>query len=347
MNRNTKSLMIGAATAALLIAPTLGSVDTAFAAHVAQPAAPAAPPAPPSPPAPPQSAGEWRAADNSWTRWPVRSYSAGNVKFDDIVGTIIVDVRDGGQMTVEVSGAKSRVAGLTVGVKGSTLKIDGSEMNNNTSVWNWHDWFNFSNEEEDRRADNLFVKVTIPRGTDVNIESLVGNADIGDTQGALRLDAAVTTAKIGRVSSAKIDLGGDGRIDIASVTGDLDLDIGGSGKIRVGPTGSVRADIAGSGDAQFGAISGGLKLSIAGSGDVTAERVNGPVGVEIAGSGNVKIADGVADPLHIEMMGAGDFAFGGVAVNPHVEAVGSGTVRLKMIRGHLDSEGMADVKIGD
>lgn len=344
MNRNTKSLMIGAATAALLIAPTLGSVDTAFAAHAAQPSAPAAPPAPPAPPSPP---GAWRAADDAWTRWPVRSYTAGNVKFEDIVGTVIVNVRDGAQMTVEVSGAKSRMAGVSVAVKGNTLEIDGSNNKNDTSVWNWHDWFNFSNLEEDRSADNLFVKVTVPRGTDVNVSGLVGNADIGDTQAALRLDAAVTNAKIGKVSSAKIDLGGDGRIDIASVTGELDLDVGGSGKVRVGPTGGVHADIAGSGDAVFGAIAGGLKLGIAGSGDVTATRVNGPVRIEIAGSGNVKIADGVADPLHVEMMGAGDFAFGGVAVDPHIEAVGSGTVRLKSYRGHLDTEGMADVKIGD
>jgi hypothetical protein len=337
MNRNTRSLMIGAATAALLIVPTLGSVDTAFAAHVAQPSPPAAPPAPPAPPSPP----------GEWTRWPVRSYSAGAVKFEDIVGTVIVNVRDGGQMAVEVSGARSRVAGLSVAVKGNTLDIDGSENKNDTSVWNWHDWFNFSNLEDDRRADNLFVRVTVPRGTDVNIDGLVGNADIDDTQGALHLDAAVTNAKIGKVSSAKIELGGDGRIDIASVTGDLSLDVGGSGNVKVGSAGSVRADIAGSGDADFGAVSGGFKLTIAGSGDVTATRVNGPVRIEIAGSGNVKIADGVADPLHVEMMGAGDFAFGGVAVDPHIEAVGSGTVRLKSYRGHLDSEGMADVKIGD
>jgi hypothetical protein len=250
-------------------------------------------------------------------------------------------------MTVEVSGAKSRVAGLSVAVKGNTLQVDGSENKNDTSVWDWHDWFNFSNLEDDRRSDSLFVKVTVPRGTDVNIDGLVGNADIGDTQAALRLDAAVTNAKIGKVASAKIELGGDGRIDIASVTGDLDLEVGGSGKVRTGPIGDVHADIAGSGDAQFGTIANGLKLSIAGSGDVTAARVNGPVRIEIAGSGNVKIADGVADPLHLEVMGAGDFTFGGVAVDPHIEAFGSGSVRLKSYRGHLDNEGMADIKVGD
>ncbi|MGD0864363.1 MAG: DUF2807 domain-containing protein [Rhizomicrobium sp.] len=344
MNRNTKSLLMGAAAAALLIVPTLGSVDTALAAHAAAPAAPAAPPAPPAPPSAP---GGWHSGDNSWSRLPVRNYAAAALKFDDIVGTVIVDVRDGGAMTVEVSGVKSRVDGVNVSVRGNTLEIDGAEYKNDTSVWNWHDWFNFSDVEEDRRSDNLFVKVTVPRGTDVNVASLVGNADIGDTQGVLRLDAAVTNAKIGKVSKANIDLGGDGRIDIASVTGALDLDIGGSGKVKVGPTGSVHADIAGSGDADFGPIAGGLKLGIAGSGDVIAARVNGPVRIEIAGSGTVKIADGVANPLHVEMMGAGDFTFGGVAVDPHIEAFGSGNVKLKSYRGHLDKEGMADVKIGD
>jgi hypothetical protein len=353
MNSNMKSLLIGAAAAALLIAPTLVSVDTAFAAHAGQPAPLAAPPALPAPPplqappAPPAPPGAWRSADNTWTRWPVRSYTANAVKFEDIVGTIIVDVRDGAQMTVEVSGAKARLQGLKVSVKDNTLEVEGSDSRNDTSVWNWHDWFNFSDTEEDRRADNLFVKVTVPRGTDVNIAGLVGNTDIGDTQGALRLEAAVTNAKIGKVSKANIDLGGDGRIDIASVTGALNLDIGGSGKVTVGPTGSVHADIAGSGDAAFGAVAGGFSIEIAGSGDVTAARVNGPTRVEIAGSGTVKIADGVADPLHVEMMGAGDFAFGGVAVDPHIEAVGSGNVKLKSYRGRLDTEGMADVKIGN
>jgi hypothetical protein len=51
--------------------------------------------------------------------------------------------------------------------------------------------------------------------------------------------------------------------------------------------------------------------------------------------------------LHVEIMGSGNFAFGGVAVDPHIEAFGSGNVRLHSYRGKLDTEGMADVKIGD
>jgi hypothetical protein len=48
----------------------------------------------------------------------------------------------------------------------------------------------------------------------------------------------------------------------------------------------------------------------------------------------------------VDIMGAGNFVFGGVAVDPHIDAVGSGNVKLKSYRGHLDTEGMADVKIG-
>jgi hypothetical protein len=340
MNSNTRSLLIGAAAAALMISPTFTSMVPADAANTA---APVAPPAPAAPPAPQTVVAD---EDNGWTREPVRTFNAGDVKFDDIVGMIIVNVANSGPMTVEMSGAKTRVDGTKVYVSDNTLVVEGTGTNDNTAVWDWKNWFNFSSGDWDRRSDNLYVKVTVPRGTNVNISGLVGNAAIGDTQGTLHMEAAVTKAKIGKVADAKIELGGDGEIDIAEVAGALNLDCGGAAKVRTGNVGSVKADIAGSGDARFGNIAGGLTLGIAGSGEVTAARVNGPTRIEIAGSGNVKIADGVADPLHVEMMGAGDFSFGGMAVDPHVEAVGSGNVWIKSYRGHLDTEGMADVKIG-
>jgi hypothetical protein len=224
--------------------------------------------------------------------------------------------------------------------------VDASNANGNQSVWNWHDWFNFSTDYEPRPGD-LVVKVTVPRGASVDVNDLVGNATIGDTEGELHFEAAASRTKIGRVGPAHVSLGGAGRLDIAQVSGPLHLEVGGSGKVTVGPTQSVTADIAGSGDAQFGSIAGGLSLDIAGSGDVSAVRVNGPTHIDIAGSGNVKIADGTADPLHLDSMGSGDFTFGGVAVNPHIDAIGSGKVRLRAYRGHLDTEGMADVKIGE
>jgi len=257
-------------------------------------------------------------------------------------------VRDGGPMVVEVSGNPSRVGRVHVQQDGSRLTVEGeSDEEDNRSVWDWKNWFDFSHDTNWDHGD-LFIKVTVPRGTDVDVKDLVGNASIGDTMGNLKFEAAASKAHIGKVQQAKIDLGGTGNIDIASVQNDLSLDMGGSGKVTTGAIGgTVKADIAGSGDAHFGPIGGGIHLDIAGSGDVTAAHVNGPTHIDIAGSGSVRILDGIANPLHVEIMGAGNLYFGGVAVDPHIDAVGSGSVHIKAYRGKLNSEGMADVKIGD
>lgn len=337
MRPNLRSLLCGAAVAAFVIAPTVSGFGQTPHAPPAPPAPPAMPHMPAMPPAP---------HDGSWMVAPVRNFNTTNVKLEDIVGSLTVAVKDSGPMTVEVSGVPQRVKRVHVEQNDGHLSIDGaSDEQEDHSVWDWKNWFNFSNLDYDHHG-TLFVKVTVPRGAEVHIEDLVGEATIGDTMGALHLDAAATKAHIGKVESAKITIGGSGRIDIASVQNQLDLDSGGSGRITVGSAGSVKADIAGSGDAHFGPISGGMSIDIAGSGDVTAARVNGPVHIDIAGSGSVHIADGIANPLHVEIMGAGNLFFGGVAVDPHIEAVGSGTVRIKSYRGHMSSEGMADVKVG-
>lgn len=337
-DRKMKSLMGGAALAALLILPSMsGHASERHHAPPAPPAPPAATAQPAQPAAPAQS--------GDWVRWPVKTYNTGSLKVEDLVGTLTVDVKDGGPMTVEVSGDKNRVGHIDISQDGGTLHIDGENSDENDSVWDWKNWFNFKDGAQ-RRTTNLFVRVSIPRGADVRVEDLVGNANIGDTNGVLHFGAAATTAQIGRVKEAHIEVGGSGKINVTQVDGPLHLDVGGSGKITVGSTQEVDADIAGSGDVTLGPVNGGMKIDIAGSGDISTPRVNGPVHVEIAGSGSVKIADGKADPLHVEIMGAGNFSFGGTANNPHIEAVGSGSVKIKSYTGKLDTEGMANVQIG-
>ena len=347
-DRKMKSLMGGAAIAALLILPSISGHASEMQLAANTPRHHATPPAPPAPPAAPAMTAQpaQSAAQNgNWVRWPTKTYNAGSLKVEDLVGTLTIDVKDGGPMTVEVSGDKNRVGHINVSQDGNTLDIDGENSDENDSVWDWKNWFNFKDGAQ-RHTTNLFVRVTIPRGTDVRVEDLVGNANIGDTYGVLHFGAAATTAQIGRVKEAHIEVGGSGKINVTQVDGPLHLDVGGSGKITVGSTQEVDADIAGSGDVTLGPVAGGMKIDIAGSGDISTPRVDGPVHVEIAGSGSVKIADGKADPLHVEIMGAGNFSFGGVANNPHIEAVGSGSVKIKSYTGKLDTEGMANVQIG-
>jgi len=307
MTRKLKSMLAGAGVAALLIAPA--------------------------------------AADTNWLSLPQKSFDVKSVKVEDVVGTLTVDVKDTGPVMLNVSGARERVSNLEITSGGGRLVIS-DEGPSDQSVWDWRNWLNFSDHGHNKPSD-LVVRIVVPKGTDLNVEDLIGDATIGDTMGPLRFEATATKARIGTVTSAKISMDGSGRVDIAEVKGPLDLDIAGSGKVTVGPAREVNADIAGAGDAALGPIARGIDLDIAGSGDVTAASVNGPVHIDIAGSGSVKIAGGEADPLHVDIMGSGNFTFGGVAVDPHISALGSGSVKLKSYRGKLSSEGMANVKVGD
>jgi hypothetical protein len=307
MRSSTRSMLVGAAVAALLILPAAG-------------------------------------ADTGWVTWPTKSYDAKDLHIDDIIGDVRVTVQDG-PMKLDVSGSKEMVGALNVKNAGGTLTIEGND-NVSYSVWDWRNWFDFSHIGDDRHHGHLSIKVTVPKGTPVHIEGLIGNAAVGDTYGPVQLESVASDSTIGKVSSADVSLSGSGKVAIADVSGDLKLEIAGSGRVTAGHAANVHAEIAGSGDTQLGSISNGLHVEIAGSGDFTAAKVNGPVDVEIAGSGNVKIADGVADPLHVDILGAGDLYFGGVAVNPSISAMGSGNVHIKSYRGNLSNDGMANVQIG-
>ncbi|MEJ1967885.1 MAG: DUF2807 domain-containing protein [Rhizomicrobium sp.] len=284
------------------------------------------------------------ASDNGWVVWPTKTVQANSLRVDDVVGNVRVNVADG-PMKLDVSGSRNLVNGLTVKSDGGALRISGSEVAA-VNVWDWKRWFDFSHIHDDHDG-KLFIKVTVPKGTPVRIEDLVGDATIGDTYGSVRLETTAGDATVGRVGDARISLAGSGKTSVTDVAGELRIDIAGSGRVTAGHAGSVKADIAGSGDAQVGDVTAGVNVDIAGSGDFTARRVNGPVRVDIAGSGNVKIADGVADPLRVDIIGAGDLFFGGLAVNPSISAMGSGNVHIKAYRGKLSNDGMADVVIGD
>ena len=285
------------------------------------------------------------AADTNWMSLPQKSFDVHSVKVDDVIGTLTVDVKDKGPVTLNVSGAKERVHNLEISSDGGKLVISSTGVETH-SVWDWHNWLNFS-EHGPTKPSGLIIKMVVPRGADLRVDDLIGDATIGDTMGPLHFEATATKARIGKVTSAHVAMDGTGRIEIAAVDGPLDLDVAGSGKVTVGPTRAVKADIAGAGDAALGPVAGPLDLDIAGSGDVTAASVNGPVHIDIAGSGSVKIANGEANPLHVDIMGSGNFTFGGVAVNPHISALGSGSVKLKSYRGKLSSEGMANVRVGE
>lgn len=284
------------------------------------------------------------SGDDRWVKWPRRSYSVSNVHVDGLTGTVTVVVNDTKTVTLDVQGNKSVVDGLEVNPRNGTLVIEGIKAEN--SVWDWRNWFDFPDRHDTRRA-RVQINLTVPKGMPLNIEGLIGDANIGDTMGPLKFEAVASKARIGHVSEAKISLAGAGRVDLADVAGPIKLEVAGSGTVVTGSSKSAKVEIAGAGDVTLGAVNGPLDLDVAGSGNLTAAKVNGRVKIDIAGSGSVKIADGNADPLHVDIMGSGKVRFGGNAVNPKISAMGSGNIWMKSYTGKMSSDGMVNVKVGN
>ncbi|MGA7675662.1 MAG: DUF2807 domain-containing protein [Rhizomicrobium sp.] len=283
-----------------------------------------------------------KAGDPNWVTGPQKNFDIKSLKIDNVLGTVKVDVKDGGPAVLQISGLKQRVDGLTVAQTDGVLSIKG---HNPQSVWDWSHWFDFS--YTDAKPDQLIVHVTIAKGTRVDVGDINGKAAIGNTEGEVHFSSAgYTESTIGNVSEATVSLAGSGKVTLGNVVGKLHAETAGSGDIHAGNAGEAHTEIAGSGSISTGSVARDLHIEIAGAGDFTATNVNGPVYVEIAGSGSVNIGGGEANPLHVEIMGSGDVTFGGVAVDPHIESMGSGNVRLKAYRGNLSNEGNANLKIG-
>jgi len=283
-------------------------------------------------------------AGPGWVDGPQKTYNVNSLKVEDVVGTLRIDVRDGGPALVQISGLQARVNEVKVKVDQGTLVVEGHNIG---EVWDWTHWFDFSHLGENK-PDQLVVHVVVPRGARVKVDDLIGNATIGDTQGPMDFSSAGhIQSTIGNVAEAHLSLAGSGKLTVGNVSGSLNADTAGSGDIRVGNAGKTDADIAGSGSIIVGRVNGPLKVDIAGSGDFSAASVNGPTSADIAGSGSVTIAGGEANPLHVDIMGSGNVTFGGTAVDPKISSMGSGSVKLKAYRGKLSNDGMSNLKIGD
>jgi hypothetical protein len=280
-----------------------------------------------------------RAADN-WVNGSWKSYQAHTLKLESTVATVKVDVKDNGPMAVQISGLPERVNGVHVWAANNTLSVKCDDIG---TVWDWKHWFDFSRHPSD--PGQLQIHIAVPRGSAVDVEAMVGPVNIGSTQGPLKFEiAGHSNSTVGDVSQAHLEMAGSGKLTVGNVSGPVSAETAGSGDIRVGDAAKVDADIAGSGSISVGHVKGPIDVDIAGSGDFSAASVQGPTKADIAGSGSVTIADGEANPLKVDIMGSGSVSLGGVAVNPSVDSMGSGTVRVKACRGTGCNSG--DLKVG-
>jgi len=178
-----------------------------------------------------------------------------------------------------------------------------------------------------------------------------------------KITAYVTVKDISGLSvSGSGDLIGDGKF----TTGDLDLNVSGSGSIQIeaAANGRVSADVSGSGDLNLkgsctnfesdvsgsgkvilsGTISGIADFGISGSGKIQAEGTAKEVKAGISGSGQVMAANLETDKCTVRISGSGDVE---INVKSDLDATisGSGTVSYKGNPSHMNSHSSGSGKV--
>ena len=133
------------------------------------------------------------ADDAGWTSAPWRGFDAKSVKIDGVVGKLRVDVKPQAQVSVQVSGAKHRVDDISVRMQGDQLVVEGE---NDEGVWDWKNWFNFNDVHNSTK--DLDIHVVVPKGTDIDVRDMIGDATIGDTMSDVHFEAVESNAWIGR-----------------------------------------------------------------------------------------------------------------------------------------------------
>lgn len=299
----------------------------------------------------------------------VMRFDARSVIADDLIGTLNVEVRNGGPLEVTITAPDDKLADIAVLVEGDSLVI--RRGMGPTKV-----------AQRFEAESYPVVDILMPAGTPLVIDDMDGEANIGDLNAPLTIFAASLDATIGNVTSADIDRFGSGDITLGHVSGALNANLSGSGDISAASAGSVNiqkrgsgnvslgpialrftanmrgsgdidvhsaaaADIQkrGTGDVRFGTVRGELLYQSAGIGDVDIGFVDGPVRIDTTNSGKIHIHAGNADPLVVSLAEYGDFTLDGVAVDPELTVTGASIVKLQAYVGEFKASGAGDIRV--
>jgi hypothetical protein len=205
-----------------------------------------------------------------------------------------VYLKQGSPQKIEIDASKEILANVVTEVSGGKLKIG---MKNHHSSWGWSD------EEK------------------CNIYITVEHIDAIDMHGSGNLIAQTP------LTGATIDfsLSGSGELEAeVALTGDLNLDISGSGDVKLkGKSQNIKSDISGSGDADLSLmVANQADFEISGSGEIKASGMAPVMMASISGSGSLEARNFVTDKSKVRVSGSGDAA---VNVKNDLDAKSSGS----------------------
>ncbi|MDG5495792.1 DUF2807 domain-containing protein [Niveispirillum sp. BGYR6] len=194
------------------------------------------------------------------------------------------------------------------------------------------------------------IHLTLPESAAISVMDHVGDISIdGRTNAPVKLRMRRGDVSADRVGPADINILENGSISIDRVDGPLKAAIQGSGSLAIGRAETLALEVNGHGEVSVDRVNDATKISVPGYADVNINRVNGPVKVDFSGAGTLGIEDGRAEPLDVNLSGAGEVRFNGTAVNPRINATGAGSVHIARKEGNtqFSSSGSGSIHVGE
>ncbi len=249
-------------------------------------------------------AGPAGAADDSREYGP---FVVDHAVLAGLAGTLDVRITGGDETRLTVSGPAEALAALVVEAAAGRLTVEAPPRGHSVTVVdrvtvvtgpgassNVVIGGSSASASASRNATGapLDVVLDLPAGSRLELLGFTGDATVGDLAGPVRVEAIGGSVRTGAVGDATLAAIGDGRVEAASVTGDLEASVTGAGRILV-----LSGEI------------GAVAVAVTGAGVVEIDAPAASAVVNMVGDGSVWLAE-VADEPVVSRVGAGRFSTG-------------------------------------
>ena len=169
----------------------------------------------------------------------------------------------------------------SVSIGGGNIRIGGNSCGQNIVV--------IGNKSDNPCDVKILVKV--PKGTPITTSQIGGQTIIGDIESPINISADANDIEVGSVTDTMINSIGHSNIVVRKINGNLDVNLTGSGKVKIknGYSPNAVIHLTGSGRVYFKGKAKNAIASVTGSGNVQLSYVENRPVINITGSGDIDV----------------------------------------------------------
>ena len=142
------------------------------------------------------------------------------------------------------------------------------------------------------KEEPLVVTLTVPLGTALSVDGVEGPTTVGNTEGSLDATlSGVGNLTCGSVKKTKVKVSGSAHATFASVTGDFEAKVSGTGSVTVkgGAIDTIEATVSGTGNITVSATANQGALKVSGVGNIHVSHMRRAPRQKTSGIGSITV----------------------------------------------------------